>query len=228
MKTNIVKVSAGILALAICLGLTARTFAGGQGGGALEQLGITSDVKNKEMAAPKPERFIPAGKAVQRDVFAEIPACKALDRTFIMRPVMADALKMLAPCMKGVSKLYGNNVYAESTIMNPDNIQIVVLDSVSGKTIVEDLKAALAKRSGGLFGRVVTLSVMDVSYKAVAAGSFVGYESGQGCPRWCHWHNADGPHPGTGGGLPEPWYHCPTPQPGPHPGTGGDLPGSGF
>lgn len=165
MKTNIVKISAGVLAAAVCLGLTAQAFAGGQGGGALEQLGITADVKDKKMAVPKPERVVPAGKAAQRDVFAEIKACKALDRTFIMRPTTADALKMLAPCMKGVTKLYGNTVYAEATIMDPDNIQIVVLDSVAGKTIVEDLKAALAKRSGGLFGHMVTLSVMDVSYK---------------------------------------------------------------
>lgn len=117
-----------------------------------------------EIAVPQPEAAVPEAAAA-RDIFAEIKACNAVDRVFAKRPTTEEALRMLAPCMKGVTKLYGNNVYAESTIMNPDNIRIVVLDSVVGKTIAYDLKAALAKRNGGLFGHKVTLSVMDVAWE---------------------------------------------------------------
>lgn len=120
-----------------------------------------------EIAVPQAQAAAPEA-APARDIFTEIKACNAVDRVFAKRPTTEEALRMLAPCMKGVTKLYGNNVYAESTIMNPDNIQIVVLDSVTGKTIVEDLTAALAKRHGGLFGHKVTLSVMDVSARTAA------------------------------------------------------------
>lgn len=212
MKINISRTFAGVLSAAVCLGWTGQARAfwtnGGQGGGALEQLGVSSEAQDfgdigvGSGYVPTPGQDsgdvgagsgytskpwqdfgdIGAGSgftsyeqpgarahvpAAQGDIFTEIKACKAVDRTYVMRPTIGDALKTLAPCMKGVTKIYGNNVYAESSIMNPDSIRIVVLDSVAGKTIVEDLKAAIDKRGGGLFGHKVDLAVMDVSYKPV-------------------------------------------------------------
>lgn len=159
------------------LGVLAMTVSLGYCGDGMEELkagtaGFETGMDIKEMISAQPLEIAvpqaeaaPAEFAAARDIFAEIKACNAVDRIFAKRPTTEEALRMLAPCMKGVTKLYGNNVYAESTIMNPDNIQIVVLDSVVGKTIAYDLEAALAKRNGGLFGHKVTLSVMDIAWE---------------------------------------------------------------
>jgi|GEM_PF-5504849 len=84
-----------------------------------------------EIAVPQAEAAAP-GTATARDVFMEIQACMAVDWSFTEgRPTTKYALKRLAPCMEGLSRLYGNNIYAESAIIDPENIQIVVLDSVA-------------------------------------------------------------------------------------------------
>lgn len=87
MKTNTSKIFAGVLAAAVCLGCAARARAfwtdGGQGGGALEQLGLSADVKNEEPALPMPEPMDaresatdndPELDAIQTDTDEEQPA----------------------------------------------------------------------------------------------------------------------------------------------------------
>lgn len=104
------------------------------------------------------------GVSVSGDVFKLLPRCAALDRKYKKQPGTGEVIKMLGRCAKDVTARYGNAVYAEPAIIDPDTIQLVILDSVAGTTIVEDLRAAVAARRGVLFGHPVKVSVMDPDY----------------------------------------------------------------
>ncbi len=82
MKTNTAKAFAGVLAAAVCLGCTAparASWTGGQGGGALEQLGLPADVKDLPALQPAAEIAQPGSAFLDEAAAGAVKAIAARD-----------------------------------------------------------------------------------------------------------------------------------------------------
>lgn len=91
-----------------------------------------------------------------KDAFKDLRECSVADALFIRQPSLKEAVDMLEPCMKAVSKRYGVTVSVKEGKM-PDSadpgIGIFVRGELMiGNPVLMDLDYSIKLRRGGLFG----------------------------------------------------------------------------
>ncbi|MDD5209941.1 MAG: hypothetical protein PHV36_11180 [Elusimicrobiales bacterium] len=93
----------------------------------------------------------PKTSILPRDVFTEVEACSIVDAQFFMQPFMKDALKMLKPCLDGISKISAYAPISVAETKNGKAIEITVLGEKNdyARSLID---ASIAKRGGQLFG----------------------------------------------------------------------------
>lgn len=152
-----------------CLGLALSlspvlAYAQGAELGALFDRSGAVELKAFSQGAPPPVPFVerdtragvdPAGRqgpSYFKDVFRSYPECAAADVTFVQRPRLEDAARMLAPCMEAFSRAWGVSVKAEAAANRRGEPGIVILVEGQAGTdaVVDALEASLAARGGSL------------------------------------------------------------------------------
>ena len=104
----------------------------------------------------KPSPAVPKIPQFAKDAFKGLQECSIVDAMFIRQPDLKEAVGMLEPCMKAVSKRYGVSVSAKEAKI-PDSsglgIGLVVSGEIMvGNPILRDLNYSIKLHHGGLFG----------------------------------------------------------------------------
>jgi len=115
--------------------------------------------ENIAVAVPAtPSPSLPVTKIPQfaKDAFKGLQECSIVDAMFIRQPDLKEAVGMLEPCMKAVSKRYGVPVSVkEAKIPDSSDLGIGLIVSgelMVGNSVLMDLDYSIKLHHGGLFG----------------------------------------------------------------------------
>ncbi len=101
------------------------------------------------------------------DAFEGVSACRVVDAQFFQPVAMAEARKMLAPCVKAVSATYGTRVTVQEGTVAPQagrmsaQVEVLMLQVPAGtgveSSVMKDLNRAVSLRGGRLLGHPVVV-----------------------------------------------------------------------
>lgn len=128
--------------------------------GALAQAGFSTfasmDIKIPAVspAVPAAGKSAPVRSILPRDVFTEVKSCSIVDALFIMQPTIQDALKMLEPCLAGISEQNLNIPVSVKAIYKNNEVEKIIISVAEPRReyVTQLIRTSVTKRDNHLFG----------------------------------------------------------------------------